>query len=621
MEAPFPTNSSAVSCFPGFYGGVPKPATMSEAKSQSTSSSSSSSSTASNVTTTPVPKTPKILQNIIRSLDRLLPQVGENGLLFPDKSTDLWDSRFWKGRDLKPSGKAKCYSKKTVGVDKIRPTILATVLKGWGRDGVHRIDAGFWFEKFRKYLISKGGMDEEDKLTLRSLCEIHGCDIVCWKPQVFQRNEMRQYNQCKVLPNHAKSSVQLQCPWGHDCKYVKEVSGTGAKHAADPLVLHNVSNPTFFLAHQYECHQCLTGIEKKTAPPGTTKTFFGHLSSVAGQLKDTCKPSFEFVDDRGTGGTRVDNRLSSALMRRMFGDETVKEIQRAVKNAYLQSHVDNERMYRKFILDLRACGKINNTDSLFPPWKEEPTIGAPSLSVLEGKFERRYKALKPHLDRAIASVSIGPVGAIDATFAVVKGLYGQGKGACASYTNHLGQIAAYAFMDTENWDDIALMMYMLFERMTDEERRELKYIWTDTCCRGSKNTAKHPLVTLFEHVEKVYLDNMHAQKRLTKDLNLNHTDFAEFNRDKRSWFWEAIPTVLPVDSAADNELDRAVRNLSHYLEHRNINPIKNAHLRMQEIQKNSYYWKYLPLMMLTNSKISINLKAGKEKYLNKAKGK
>ena len=87
---------------------------------------------------------------------------------------------------------------------------------GFDREGVHTIDAMFWFEKIFKMLKRRGNITDEEKLILRDLAELHGEKIVAYKPQAFGREEMRQHKNCKVHPNtSANSAVQIPCPLEH----------------------------------------------------------------------------------------------------------------------------------------------------------------------------------------------------------------------------------------------------------------------------------------------------------------------------------------------------------------------------------------------------------------------
>jgi len=590
--------------------------------------SSSTSSSGPSSTTEPTEGTaryPKILINIIKSLERLIPQVREDGLMYVDSSTGLWDDSFWTDAELTPRGKGSYKSHANHGQRELRPHVLPKLKLGWNRHGVHTIDSFQWFERLFLILKRRGKITDQEKLVLRDLAELNGDEIIVFKPQAFSREEMRMYTNCKVFPNSsARSAVQIPCPNGHLCQFVKEVPGGGSQHVNNPLLIFGESNRSFFIAHQYECSECLRQLDQKTAPAGTGKLFFGHQQLVARNLPATCKPAIELVDDHrveivsGEGKKRVDSRISSSLMRMMFGKQPVSAIQASVEERYFQNHVDNERTYRKMILELRSSGKIAGAETVFPAWREEPRFKAPSLEVLEQKFQRRFHLLEPALDRQIASVEVNEILTLDVTFQVVAGVYGKGKGACITGCNHIGQIAVYGFCDSENWADIMVLLFQLYERMTPAQRLQLKYVWTDTCCRGAADPYLHPIVSLFQNVVQVYMDNMHAQGRLTADVNKNHSDYAEFLKDKRSWFWQAIPSVIPDDPRNDTLMTAEIRRLDLWLKTRNYKPIKEAARRMAEIQNNTYYWAFLPLVQHKNNEIVRRLRAGKMKWLARA---
>ena len=309
--------------------------------------------------------TPKILRNILKALERLLPQVGTNGVLFPDSSPDLWNDGFWKDALCAPQGNAAYQLKKNVGQAELRPHILPMIQLGWNRDGEHIIDAGVWFERMRKVLKKRKNITNEEKLALRDLCEMHGHKIHAFLPQVFQREEMRQERDCKVHPHSgARSAVQIQCPQGHDCRYVK-VSAAGASRLVNnPIVVCGQEGPRYLISHQYECQQCLTLLSNRTAPKGTAKKFFGHTRAVTKQLPFSCKPDIEFVDggDISDGGgtaentkKRTDSRISSGLLRSCFGMQTVSEVQSAVREQYFQK---SGRSFLRCSLNISCLWKI-----------------------------------------------------------------------------------------------------------------------------------------------------------------------------------------------------------------------------------------------------------------------
>ena len=233
------------------------PSSLSSSSSSSSTSSTSTTGAAEVGTTT---TTPKILRNILKALERLLPQVGTNGVLFRDSSPDLWnDASFWKDALCAPRGNAAYQLKKNAGQAELRPNILPMIQLGWNRDGEHIIDAGVWFERMRKVLKKRKNITNEEKLALRDLCEMHGHKIYVFLPQVFQREEMRLERDCKVHPHSgARSAVQIQCPHGHDCRYVKMSANGASRLVNNPIVVCGQEGPRYLISHQYECQQCLT---------------------------------------------------------------------------------------------------------------------------------------------------------------------------------------------------------------------------------------------------------------------------------------------------------------------------------------------------------------------------
>jgi len=164
----------------------------------------------------PAPVYPPILINIIKSLERLLPQVLTDGLMWIDSSPNLWKEDFWTDTLLTPQGNASYKARGSVGQRELRPHVLPILQIGFDREGVHTIDAMFWFEKIFKMLKRRGNITDEEKLILRDLAELHGEKIVAYKPQAFGREEMRQHKNCKVHPNtSANSAVQIPCPLEH----------------------------------------------------------------------------------------------------------------------------------------------------------------------------------------------------------------------------------------------------------------------------------------------------------------------------------------------------------------------------------------------------------------------
>ena len=97
------------------------------------------------------------------------------------------------------------------------------------------------------------------EVALRDLCEMHGHKIYVFLPQVFQREEMRLERDCKVHPHSgARSAVQIQCPHGHDCRYVKMSAAGASRLVNNPIVVCGQEGPRYLISHQYECQQCLT---------------------------------------------------------------------------------------------------------------------------------------------------------------------------------------------------------------------------------------------------------------------------------------------------------------------------------------------------------------------------
>ena len=206
------------------------------------------------------PVYPPVLINIIKSLERLLPQVLQDGLMWIDQSNNLWRQDFWTDTLLTPQGNASYKAKGSNGLRELRPHVLPILQKGFDREGIHTIDAMFWFDKIFIMLKRRGSITDDEKLILRDLAELHGEKIVAYKPQVFGREEMRQHTNCNVQPNtSANSAVQIPCPIGHHCRCVTEVPGGASQHVKKPLLVFGKKERFFLFAHQYTCSECVRG--------------------------------------------------------------------------------------------------------------------------------------------------------------------------------------------------------------------------------------------------------------------------------------------------------------------------------------------------------------------------
>ena len=186
----------------------------------------------------------------------------------------------------------------------------------------------------------------------------------------------------------------------------------------------------------------------------------------------------------------------------------------------------------------------------WPPLLPESQFSPPSKQTLESRFATKFNQHKTELQQTLYRWDVGNTLNWDHTFKVASKSMGSGKGAMGSINNELGQCVRYIFSDSESMTQMLPMWFDLYDSMTKEQRMNLRYAWSDSCCMGRSDPTTHPVAELFENVKQVYADNWHAQHRLNVDICENHPDFAEFIRRRRDVFWEPLP-LEPLRNSAN----------------------------------------------------------------------